>query len=179
MEGIVPAKISAGVTFSKLVTLTAYPATSWALSVILRGPAAIDLSATSSGNQHQLTASATETGAYVAGLYAYSARVTNGDGDVVEVESGTVTVLPDLANQADGGDMRSHNRKVLDSVRAVIERRATIDQERYTINGRELWRTPLTDLLKFESIYAARVRQEEAQARGGNTLGQTIRMRLK
>lgn len=177
MDGIVPAEIKAGLTFSNLVTLTAYPAPDWALTVALRGPAVINLAATADGMQHKLAATATETSAYAPGLYAYSARVTRGD-DVVEVESGTVTVLPDLA-QSTGGDVRSHNRKVLDSINAVIEKRATVDQERYRINNRELYRTPLADLLKLQAIYQARVRDEEAKARGHNPFGRVIRMRLK
>lgn len=177
MDGIVPAEIKAGLTFSNLVTLTAYPAPDWALSVVLRGPAVINLAATADGVQHKLAATAAQTGAYAPGLYAYSARVTRGD-DVVEVESGTVTVVADLAQQDAGGDMRSHNRKVLDSIRAVIEQRATVDQERYRINNRELYRTPLEELRKHEAFYAARVAAEEAKARGKSLFGRKVRMRL-
>ena len=172
MDGIVPAEIKAGLTFSNLVTLTAYPAPDWALSVVLRGPAVINLAATADGVQHKLATTAAQTG-----LYAYSARVTRGD-DVVEVESGTVTVVADLAQQDAGGDMRSHNRKVLDSIRAVIEQRATVDQERYRINNRELYRTPLEELRKHEAFYAARVAAEEAKARGKSLFGRKVRMRL-
>lgn len=176
MEGIVPAQIKAGLTFSKLVTLTAYPASSWTLIVALRGPSVIDLAATQSGTQHRLAATAAQTAAYAPGLYAYTARVSRDD-DVVEVESGTVTVLADLT-QSTGGDMRSQNRIALDNIRAVIANRATLDQERYTINNRELWRTPIADLLKLEAYYAARVQQEDAKARGKFAFGRVIRVRL-
>jgi hypothetical protein len=177
LSGIVPAQIKAGITFSNLVTLTAYPAPDWALSVALRGPASIDLLATADGSQHKLVAAAAATAGYAPGLYAYSARVER-DGEVVEVESGTVTVLADLA-QSTGGDMRSHNRKVLDSILAVIEKRATLDQERYRINNRELYRTPIADLLKLKAHYQALVAAEDAKARGQSVFGRVIRMRLQ
>lgn len=175
MNGILPDKIGAGLTFSKLTTLTAYPAPDWALSVALRGPASIDLVAVPDGIQHRLAATAAVTAAYTPGLYAYSIRATRGE-DVVEVERGTITVLPDLAQSA-GGDVRSHSRIVLDNIRAVIEKRATQDQQKYSINNRELWRTPIADLLKLEALYASRVRTEEAQASGKNIWRQ-VRMRL-
>lgn len=178
MSGIVPAQIKAGITFSNLVTLTAYPAPDWALSVALRGPGVIDLEATADGSQHKLVATATETASFAPGLYAYSARVEDADGDVVEVECGTVTVLADLA-QSTGGDMRSHNRRVLDSILAVIEKRATLDQERYRINNRELYRTPIADLLKLKAHYQALVAAEDAKARGQSVFGRVIRMRLQ
>jgi len=181
VNDILPAKISAGLTFSKLVTLAGYPATGWQLSVSLRGPASIDLQGVAEGIDHRLSASATETADYAPGLYVYSARVSSA-GVVIEVDAGRVDVLPDLA-QSTGGDMRSHNRIVLENIRAVIEKRATQDQQRYVIstpNGpRELWRTPIKDLLLLESTYQARVRAEDAAARGGNVFGREVRVRLK
>lgn len=177
MDGIFPAEIKAGLTLNHLVPpLTAYPATDWVMTVALRGPTVIDLVAAADGRQHRLTATATETAAYAPGLYAYSVRVTRGE-DVVEIQNATVPVLPNLAQSA-GGDMRSQNRIALDNIRAVLAERATLDQESYRINNRELYRTPIDDLVKLEAYYANRVRQEEAKARGKSKFGRTIRMRL-
>jgi hypothetical protein len=182
VNDILPAKINAGLTLSKLVTLAGYPATGWQLSVSLRGPAAIDLEGVADGVQHLLEASAATTAAYVPGLYVYSARVS-ADGVVIQVDAGSVEVLADLAQMPAGSDVRSHNRIVLENIRAVIEKRATQDQQRYVIstpNGpRELWRTPIKDLLLLESTYLARVRAEDAAARGGNVFGREVRVRLK
>lgn len=176
MADIFPAKLTAGLTFDHLVTLTAYPAPDWSLSVALRGASVINLTAVADGAQHRLVANAAATGAYVPGLYSYSARVTR-DGVVIGVDAGTVEILPDLAAQTGTSDVRSHSRIVLDNIRAVIEKRATQDQEKYVINNRELWRTPLRDLLHLESTYAARVRAEEAKERGQSGFA-SVRMRL-
>ena len=182
MDCIVPAKIKAGLTFSVLATFAGYRAPEWVLSVSLRGPGVINLTATADGTQHRLSATATETAAYLPGHYAFSARVTRGE-DVIEVDFGTTEILPDLAQSSGGEDMRSHARITLDNIRAVIENRATQDQQRYQIgsgtSSRELWRTPMADLLALESRYAARVAQEEAKAGGNNIFGRQIRMRLE
>lgn len=181
MDAIVPAKINAGLTFSKLVTLTGYRAPDWQLSVILRGPAVIDLVATAEGTQHRLASTATTTAAWAPGLYVYAVRATKADGTVVQIDAGTTEILPDLA-QSSGGDMRSHARITLENIRAVLEHRATQDQQRYTIetgnSRRELWRTPLPELRALERDYAARVAAEEAKAAGKSIFGQTVRMRL-
>ncbi len=175
---ILPDKIGAGLTFSRLVTQTAYPATEWTLSVALRGPDVINLTATADGNQHQLTASAATTSNWTPGLYTYTARVTDGT-DVFEVETGQITVVPDLASAGEGHDGRSHAQRTLEAIEAVIEKRASLDQERYRINNRELYRTPIADLLKLRDLYRAEVRREQAAARGKNLFGATVRVRLR
>lgn len=177
MARIIPPQISAGLTFSALASLENYLAPDWSLSLALRGPASIDLASAPEGTQHRLDATATATAAYLPGLYRYTLRAMR-SGVVREVENGTVEVLADLAALPAGGDMRSHARIVLDNINAVIEKRATQDQQKYTINERELWRTPIKDLLLLRSTYQAMVRAEEATARGSNSFGQTIRMRL-
>lgn len=143
----------------------------------MRGPASIDMVSVAEGTKHRLDATATATAGYLPGLYRYSLRATR-SGVVREVEGGTVQVLEDLAAQPAGGDMRSHARIVLENINAVIEKRATQDQQKYTIDNRELWRTPIADLLKLRATYVALVRAEEATARGSNSFGQTIYMRL-
>ena len=132
-----PTSISAGLTFDRAVILTAYQAPAWQLSVVLRGPSAIDLQADQEGTGHRFLVSAAETATWEPGEYWFSLRAEN-QGTVVEVESGTITIKPDLAAAGAGHDGRDHLRRVLDAIEAVIERRATIDQERYTINNHEL-----------------------------------------
>ncbi|MDM5178506.1 hypothetical protein PO883_15010 [Massilia sp. DJPM01] len=177
MARIIPPEISAGLTFSALASLENYLAPEWSLSLALRGPASIDLVSVPESTGHRLDAAASATAAYLPGLYRYTLRATR-SGIVREVENGTVNVLADVAALPAGGDMRTHACIVLDNINAVIEKRATQDQQKYTINNRELWRTPLKDLLLLRATYIALVRAEEASARGSNCFGQTIRMRL-
>lgn len=164
---IIPAKIKAGLTFSIGPISTAYVAPDWTLALKLRGPNAIDLTATDDGAGPVLRAEATATAEWTAGLYAYSLRATDAAGTVVEVEAGQVQVEPDLAAIGPGHDSRDHVRRTLEAIEAVLEKRATLDQEKYKINNRELWRTPVADLLRLRDRYKAELRMMNAKARGG------------
>ncbi|MEY4055620.1 MAG: hypothetical protein RL519_955 [Pseudomonadota bacterium] len=172
-----PSSITAGTTFDRTVILTAYPAPDWALRAYLRGPQSIDLEAAAEGHGHRFLAQATDTAGWAAGEYWYSLRATNG-GDVVEVESGQITIKPDLAEAGAGHDGRDHLRRVLDAIEAVIERRATIDQERYTSNNRELWRTPIPELLMLRDRYRAEIRRMKAASKGA-LFDQHVRVRFR
>ena len=57
----------------------------------------------------------------------------------------------------------THATRVLAAIEAVLERRATKDQESYTIDGRSLSRTPISELLLLRNLYRREV-QLEAQA---------------
>ncbi len=178
MDCIFPAEIKAGLTFSKLVVLTAYSAPDWVLSVILRGPANIDLTATAEGSSHRLAADAETTAEWTPGSYWFSARVVHAENGVFEVDSGTVLIRPDLAGLDDPYDGRTHAQRVLASIEAVIEQRATRDQERYTINNRELWRTPIADLLALRNQYRIEVKNEQAKLNGKNLFNVAVKVRF-
>lgn len=173
-----PDKIGAGLTFDRLLTLTAYPAPEWTVTILMRGASVIDLAAVAEGSQHRISADATTTGSWSPGNYWYSIRATDGT-DVVEVEQGSLVVTPDMANAAAGFDGRSQAQIALEAIDAVLGKRATMDQERYRINNRELYRTPISDLIKLRSYYANLVRQENAAACGKSLFGATVRVRLQ
>lgn len=166
MKEIIPNKFSAGLTFNRVATLTAYPAPDWVLSALLRGPSEIDFSAEPSGSGHRFVVSAAETAAWAPGRYWYSIRATR-DGEVAEVDNGEIVIEPDFSTTAAGYDGRDHVRRVVDAIEAVLERRATLDQERFTINNRELWRTPIADLLVLRDRYRSELRRMNAVKRGG------------
>lgn len=175
-----PAKIGAGLTFNLLLTLTAYPAPAWGISVYLRGPSSISMTAAAEGSQHRFRKPSGETANWAAGDYWYTLRAVDAaTGDMVEVESGQVTITPDLVNAADGFDGRTPNQIALDAIEAVIAQRATLDQERYRINNRELYRTSIPDLLKLRDHYVRLVKREQDIACGRNPFGNTVRVRLR
>lgn len=178
MACTIPDKISAGLTFDRRLTFTAYPAPTWSVTVLLRGKSSIDLEAVAEGNQHRLRVEAAETGQWAPGDYWYSIRATDG-ADVVEIEQGNIVIVPDLASAAEGYDGRSKAQIALEAIDAVIAKRATMDQERYRINNRELYRTPIADLLKLRSYYAEQVKREQLQQCGKSPWGRTVRVRLK
>lgn len=175
-----PAKIGAGLTFNLLLTLTAYPAPAWSVFVSLRGPGAMTMTATSEGSQHRFRAEVTETAGWVPGDYWYTLRAVDAaTSEMVEVECGQVTITPDLINASAGFDGRTPNQIALDAIEAVIAQRATLDQERYRINNRELYRTSIPDLLKLRDHYVRLVKREQDIACGRNPFGNTVRVRLR
>jgi hypothetical protein len=174
---ILPSKITAGLTLELSVTLTAYPAPEWGLTVLLRGPQSHDLQAVADGAQHRISVDAPTTASWTPGEYWYSVRATNG-GTVHQVEEGTITVRPDLASASAGYDGRGHAEKVLAAIEAVLENRASQDQQSYTINNRSLQRTPIGDLLKLRSFYRAEVARLKAAGKGNGLLGRLARVRF-
>ncbi|MDC6408575.1 hypothetical protein LOK82_08010 [Xylella fastidiosa subsp. multiplex] len=78
----------------------------------------------------------------------------------IELKRGKLRVEPDFASLPQGYDGRSDNQRALDAINAVLQKRATQDQQRYRINNRELWRTPIAELLKLRTFYAVAVQRE-------------------
>lgn len=148
------------------------------LSLLLRGPETIDLTATGDGSEHLFYASAATTSAWAPGVYRYAVRATRGD-DVRPVVSGSLEIIPDIALMEAGALVLSHARIVLNNINAVIEKRATQDQQKYVINNRELWRTPIPELLKLREVYMAEVRMEDRAACGNRgQFGPALRVRF-
>lgn len=173
-----PNSIRAGITLDVRQLLRRYLAPEWVMSLVMRGPSAIDLTGTADGQHHVLVASAVDTAEWAPGAYQMSLRVTNSaTSEVAEVDSGFFTVLPDLSVLVAGTDARSHVQITLENIEAIIEKRATRDQERYLINGRELWRTPIGDLLKLRDRYKAELNRIRA-AQGGKLFNQQVRVRF-
>ena len=164
MNDIVPNIITAGVSFRACTTQPAF-GEGWALFLYLRGPASIDIEATRSASTYEFTADPATTAEWAPGAYAYTIRATDGV-EVVEVQSGRVKIAADIAAAGEGFDDRSHARKTLEAIEAVIEKRASMDQERYRINNRELYRTPIAELLRLRNTYRAEVQREDAKASG-------------
>jgi hypothetical protein len=172
-----PAQATAGLSFKASVVFADYPAPDWALTVHLRGPAQINLDATADGAGHKLDQLATTTAAWAPGTYWFSMRAAQGD-DVQEVATGQLEVLPDLAAVNAPHDGRTQNEIALDAINAVLAKRATRDQERYSIHDRELWRTPIPDLIKLQAFYKAAVQREKNRRSGRTGFGRQVHVRF-
>lgn len=144
------------------------------------GATPVVLTATYSGTTYTVTSTATATADVTAGDYSFTVTMTqDSTGNRVELTHGTVTVA---ANPADSTvDPREHARKVLASIEAVIEKRATKDQESYAIDNRSLSRTPVAELLALRSQYQNEVeRLDNAEKiRRGQSTGRTVVVRMR
>lgn len=167
----IPSEITAGLTFQVEVEAPEYPAENWTLTLHLRGPSRADV--TRDGVTGHFAVSPAITAAWKPGQYYWAIRAANDD-DVRELQKGELTVLPNIGATTGEFDGRSQNQRTLDAVTAVIEKRASLDQERYRINNRELYRTPIADLLKLQTHYRKLVAAEKQRASGNRQWGRKI-----
>jgi hypothetical protein len=94
------------------------------------------------------------------------------------VDSGRTSITQNLADT--NADLRSHAKKVLDNIQAVIEGRATIDQSSMSIAGRSLSRMSVDELMTFRDRYKAEYLKEIklARIRNGQGTGNTPKVRF-
>lgn len=165
-----------------------YATSVYSIRVSLRGPAVavIDIDDTDtnitivkSGYKFTITVPASVTANYVAGDYKYAIYVYTSTLRY-QVETGTVTITPNLFAQTATYDSRSHVKIVLDAIEAVIEGRATVDQMSYTIAGRSLSKTPIKDLLHLRDRYKAEYKREQDAEKiaMGEPIGGQVRVKL-
>jgi len=144
------------------------------------------------GGSHKFTITATETStdyiveiasattaSYTAGEYNWYAFITrSSDSQRIAVDEGHTKLELDFANT--NADNRSHAKKVLDAIQAVLENRASQDQMSYSIAGRSLSRMSIDDLMRFRDRYRAEYNKEIKQKRIKNKqdTGNTIKARF-
>lgn len=174
MTGNTPTKVIAGDTAQWEKSLPDYPASAgWVLVYTLINAAAkITITAAADGDDYVVTQPSATTAAWAKGKYKYQARVTLA-GVSHTVETGDMEVAANFATETTL-DGRSHARKVLDAVEAVLEGRATKDQEEYTIGDRSLKRTPIEKLYELRQRYKAEVSREETRSSGKPSRRRTL-----
>lgn len=161
-----------------------YPASAWNLVYWFKNEAGgFAITASADGDEFVVDETSDDTEARAAGVYSWQARAENIATPSTRhiVASGTLRVLQNLFTGAAGDayDGRSHARKVLAAVEAVIEGRATKDQQAYSIAGRALTRTPLPELLALRDRYRLAVAREDQAAGVPNNVGATAYVQFR
>lgn len=158
-----PASFTAGNTVKFTRSLPDYlPADGWILSFAFVVDGDLQtVTATDNGDgTHLVTIAAADSVKYAPGIYHWQAYVSR-DGERYPVGEGRVEVKANFADMAGGYDSRSHARKVLDSLQAMMERKATKDQQSYTMpNGIAVGRLTPGEVLVWMSYYKREVRLE-------------------
>ena len=145
----------------------------------------------STGNTNAFTIAATEaestylveiasavTASLTAGDYQWAAFIIrSSDSQRVVVDQGRTEILPNLQNTT--ADLRSHAKKVLDAIEAVLENRASQDQMSYSIAGRSLSRMSIDDLMTFRNRYRAEYLREIKLARIKNKQASGNRIKVR
>ena len=92
---------------------------------------------------------------FTIGIYQWNLYVTKtSSSERLRLESGEWEVIQNISTDT-STDPQSHARKVLTSIEAVIEGRASVDQASYSIAGRSLSRMSIDELLLFRDRYKA------------------------
>lgn len=124
------------------------------------------------GERYDITAAPAVTALWKPGSYQWSRWVEkSGARQTLDHAVGQLDVLPDPAASAQGDDARSHARKMLEAIEAVLESRATSTQREmvaYTIGSRSIEfdkDESKADLLVLHSKYKWLVHDELARER--------------
>jgi|GEM_PF-349166 len=183
-----PTEIRSGDTYTWDVSSSLYPATDgWTLKVTISNSNSfkrVSAATATDGVSYTITLSALDTGALRAGTYAVIEAVEKGIGASLErhtLSSYPLTVLENLAGAVTPIDARSHARKVLDAIQAVMEGRASTDQQSLTIGDKTLVQTPMRDLLALKGHYQKLVDNEDAvqKAALGLATGRTYNIKFE
>lgn len=163
-----PGEIAIGETLEWRKSFADYKAgDGWALTYYFRGAGpGFDKAAAADGDDFRVTVPAATTAQLAPGKYYFEARASDGSVEHV-VARGEATAVVSLKGMATTAtlDGRSSAQRILDAIDAVIEGRATSDQQSYKIGQRELSRIPLADLIAARTRYAQIVSRERRAAR--------------
>lgn len=148
-------------------TFAQYPTSLWNLTYYIRGAANLDVLATKNATMFLVNISSAQSSNLIAGSYWWQAVLTKGV-DRITIGSGRLEVKPNIQSVPINYDGRSHVKKTLDALDAMIEKRATSDQQSYSIQGRSLSRMNIDEILvwreKYRRFYSSELREQKAQA---------------
>lgn len=137
------------------------------------------LTAVEANSTYYIEAASSSTTGYSIGDYIWEAYITKtSDSNRIMVDSGRTSITNNLANT--NADLRSHAKKVVDAIEAVIENRASMDQSSMSIAGRSLSRMSIDELMTFRDRYKAEYLKEIklARIRNGQGTGNTPKVRF-
>ena len=136
------------------------------------GTTASNFTITANETNDEFVFTSSSTSSHAAGDYRWTAIVFKADGTEGIIGEGFTTVVDNA--------IRSHSKIVLDSIEAVIEGRANMDQSSMSIAGRSLSRMSIDELLTFRDRYKAEWLKEVKLTRikNGDASGNTIRVQF-
>jgi len=128
------------------------------------------LSSTEANDNYYFEKPSSETTSLVAGDWKWQLyAIRTSDSERVTLDYGITKFS--LGELDTNNDLRTHAKKVLDAIEAVIEGRATIDQSSFSLGGRSLSRLSVNELMTFRDRYHAEYLKEVKLARIRNKQG--------
>lgn len=138
-----------------------------------------NITATETSDDYVIEVPSATTANYHAHEYKWMAYITRtSDSERITIDSGYSRVVHDFTDTTK--DVRSHAKIVLDKIEAVIEGRATRKEASYSIAGRSLSLTPVSELLQLRATYRALYKNEiyKARVKNGQPTGKTIKAKF-
>ena len=191
-----PSVVYAGDTLLFSISGGDYPPPDWSLSYAFRsqvndddgneateghvGGTAIEFVSTQSGSNHLVSVAATVTAGWLPMEYSGVCRVVHTSGQKFTVWTGRLKVHPDLSQQPDNFDGRTHAQICLDKIEAVLENRAGRDVLNSVIAGQQINRLTPEQLIFWRNYYRQEVAAEKAAelAAAGKATGNNILIRF-
>lgn len=155
----VPASLTAGDTLKFTVELVEYDPSIWTLRMALANATHhYSVNGSSQNGLHLITATSAVTANWVAGDYSTQLYVSNSAGEQYTVLKGSMRLLPNLKTGPIDG--RSHVKKCLDAICAVLEGRLAGDEASYQIRGRSITKLTPEELITAKMHYERLYQQE-------------------
>ena len=126
------------------------------------------------------TISAAATAMYTAGSYWWQARVAKA-GIVKTVDYGTLEIKASLSGVSTPYNGRTHAVIVLEALEAMLENKATLDQQSYAIAGRSISRMSPAEIMEWINVYRSMVlkeKREEGKRRGTTNTSNKVLVRF-
>ncbi len=167
-----PLEITKGSTVRWNKTISHYKADDgWVLTYAFRGDVVLNVTGVPDGANHSITLSVTETSKLNAGSYWWQSYATKGS-ERFDVDSGTLQVLVDFAVLLGGSyDGRTHEKKVLDALKATLEGRSTTLDQEVRVNGKQVKFYDMSEILVLYDRFRAYVASQENEERIKNGQG--------
>lgn len=163
-----PKTFRAGDTVTWTEDGTTFPASKgWTMKYTISGSSTISVTGVASGDGYLISLTAAQTAGLVSGTYVLAQFVEIGSGAAIVRQTLSTTSVDVQRNlsTAYAGDARTHLQRVLESIRAVIESRATKADTQITIAGRSIAHIPLGELMKYYTQYEYWVAEEKKRDR--------------
>lgn len=159
-----------------------YPTAQYSLSYefnLIEGATVSNFTLTATESNNEYVIESANTTSYTKGEYNWIAYITRSSDSVrVKIGEGYTEIQDNYATTT--ASVRSHAKKVLDAIEAVIENRATMDQSSMSIAGRSLSRLTVDELMTFRDRYKVEYLKEIKKARIQNNKnsGNNIKVRF-
>tara|TARA_R110002020_G_scaffold440982_1_gene651688 strand:+ start:737 stop:1324 length:588 start_codon:yes stop_codon:yes gene_type:complete len=175
-----PVLVAAGTTWKWNRAYTNYPNSTFTLKYYfreVRGVYSLDVTAAAdtNGSGFIISVPKATTELVTPGIYAGRGYVEDAT-DRYLVYDNQIEVMADFKLVSEGEDLRTHNAKVLEQIKALLENKFVDDSQSYSIAGRSLTKMTPTELYTHKLYYEQQVIAENRRARAKQNLptGQTI-----